>query len=150
MAYCPPQDYTGTPFNTVNEKNEQPEKSKEVAVLGLPPRGVIVASVEHFRRKEFSAAELESAARRSMHLQYPHHFGNYNGAFAFLNRGAGEGNFMEIPLIRSRRGTLFPHQSDIELNPDRIIYWPEINGEAIYMVLWPMHTVIPKRVVAGV
>ena len=50
------------------EKNEQPEKDKEVVVRGLP-RGVIVASGDDFVRQEFSAAELEAAVRRGVALE---------------------------------------------------------------------------------
>lgn len=68
MAYCPPQDPTGTSFNTVNENNRQLEKAKGVIVRGLPPSGVIVVSVDGFGMREFPTVELESVVRRGMAL----------------------------------------------------------------------------------
>ncbi len=68
MAYGPPQDPTGTSFNTVNENNRQLEKAKGVIVRGLPPRGAIVVSVDGFGMRAFPTVELESVVRRGMAL----------------------------------------------------------------------------------
>lgn len=66
MAYCSPRALISTSFNTVNENNERLYKAKEVVIRGLSPRGVVVASVEDFGMKEYSATELESVVRRGM------------------------------------------------------------------------------------
>lgn len=50
----------------VEERGEQLEKAKEAMVRGLPPRGVILASGDDFRTREFSTAELEAAVKREV------------------------------------------------------------------------------------